>query len=76
MLLTDQRNSESSSHSKEIPESILMNVAGHLLMFQRDWSGPQPKQPPNRNRAVSGLGHTLLGSLSRLYVSINIHSDK
>ena len=40
-------------HSTHIPESILMNVAGHLLMFQRDWSGPQPKNAPNKYKAVS-----------------------
>lgn len=40
-------------NTHDIPESILMNVAGHLLMFQRDWSGPQPKQSSNKYRPVS-----------------------
>ncbi|XP_067944083.1 guanine nucleotide exchange factor subunit RIC1-like isoform X2 [Watersipora subatra] len=51
-LSSETYQQSTHSFSCDIPESILMNVAGHLLMFQRDWSGPQPKQASNRYRAV------------------------
>lgn len=51
--ISGQSNKDSGVNKYDIPESILMNVAGHLLMFQRDWSGPQPKQSTNRYRPVS-----------------------
>ena len=41
-------------------ESIILNVAGRLLMFQRDRTGPQVKVMPagqnnkNKERPVSG----------------------
>ena len=34
-------------------ESIIVNVAGRLLMFQRDRSGPQLKNQETKERAVS-----------------------
>lgn len=40
-------------------ESMLLNVSGKLLMFQRDHSGPQIKEGPGKNRAVSQTLTTL-----------------
>ena len=36
-------------------ESIILNVAGKLLMFQRDRTGPQPKLSDSKERPVRSL---------------------
>ena len=38
-------------------ESIILNVAGKLLMFQRDRTGPQPKQSDSKERPVRYSTH-------------------
>ena len=43
-------------------ESIVVNVAGRLLMFQRDRSGlqPKPRDSPTKERPVSVMLHVLV----------------
>ena len=52
-LLANQRTS-----STKDTESLLLNVAGKLLVFQRDRSGPQIKEresSPHKSKPVSTL---------------------
>ena len=48
-LLTGSVNSKVSQSSKEA-ENLLLNVAGKLLVFQRDRSGPQIKEKEEGKR--------------------------
>ncbi|KAK0045483.1 RAB6A-GEF complex partner protein 1 [Biomphalaria pfeifferi] len=50
-LMSDAVNAKLHPSAKEA-ESMLVNVSGKLLMFQRDRSGPQIKEEKNKHRPV------------------------
>ncbi|XP_059149431.1 guanine nucleotide exchange factor subunit RIC1-like isoform X4 [Physella acuta] len=75
-LMSDSVNAKLHPSAKEA-ESMLVNVSGKLLMFQRDRTGPQIKDEKNKHRPVPFCNPTVVAtSVENLWTTTRANVGK